>query len=123
MKFYRCAHCGNIITYLHDSGVKVVCCGEIMQELVPNTVDASNEKHIPVIKIEGTKVTVEIGSVPHPMVPEHHIEWIVLETTCGTKTVHLNPGEEPKATFALEAEEKVVAAYEYCNLHGLWIGK
>ena len=120
MKFFKCAHCGNIITYTVDKGVKVVCCGEEMQELVPGTVDASREKHIPVILREGGTVTVKVGSVPHPMLPEHYIGWIVLETNLGTQRKELNPAQAPEAKFALMEGEEVVAAYEWCNLHGLW---
>ena len=120
MKFYHCAHCGNIITYLKDSGVKVVCCGEEMKELVPDTVDAAKEKHIPVIEQNGSTVTVKVGSVEHPMLPEHYIEWIILETNLGRQRKQLNPGQAPQAVFALVEGEEVVAAYEWCNLHGLW---
>ena len=120
MKFFKCAHCGNIITYTVDKGVKVVCCGEEMQELVPGTVDASREKHIPVILREGSAVTVKVGSVPHPMLPEHYIQWIYLETNKGGQRHELAPGGEPKTVFALAEGEKAVAAYAYCNLHGLW---
>ena len=120
MKFFKCAHCGNIITYAVDMGVKVVCCGDEMQELVPGTVDAAREKHIPVILREGSAVTVKVGSVPHPMLPEHYIGWIVLETNLGTQRKELSPAQAPEANFALMEGEEVVAAYEWCNLHGLW---
>ena len=76
MKFYICNHCGNIIAYVKSSGVPVVCCGEKMQELVPNTTDAAVEKHVPVIQIDGAKVTVTVGSAEHPMIPEHYIQWL-----------------------------------------------
>lgn len=120
MKFYQCAHCGNIITYVKESGVKVVCCGEEMKELIPGTVDAAKEKHIPVIEQNGSAVTVKVGSVAHPMVPEHYIEWVILETNLGRQRKQLNPGQAPEAVFALVEGEEVVAAYEWCNLHGLW---
>ncbi len=120
MKFYVCAHCGNIITFVKDSGVPVVCCGEKMQEIIPGTVDAAVEKHLPVVSVEGSKVTVQVGSVEHPMLPEHFIEWIVLETSTGSQMKALTPGEKPQAVFALADGEKAVAAYAYCNLHGLW---
>ena len=119
-KFFVCKHCGNIITFAKSSGVPVVCCGEKMQELVPGTVDASLEKHVPVVEINGNSVLVVVGAVEHPMVPEHFIEWIVLETTQGYQLKRLCPGEKPAAQFALAEGEQVVAAYEYCNLHGLW---
>ena len=80
MKFYICKHCGNIIAYVRSSGVPVVCCGEPMQEIIPGTTDGALEKHVPVIEVEGNKVTVRVGAVEHPMLPEHYIEWIALET-------------------------------------------
>ncbi len=120
MKFYVCEHCGNIITYAKDAGVPVMCCGQKMVELVPGTTDAAVEKHVPVIKAEGQKVVVEVGGVAHPMVAEHYIEWIVLETEKGYQKVDLKPEEAPRAEFALVEGDKVVAAYAYCNLHGLW---
>ncbi len=120
MKFYVCAHCGNIITFVKDSGVPVMCCGEKMQEIIPGTVDAAVEKHLPVVSVEGSQVTVQVGSVEHPMLPKHFIEWIVLETSTGSQMKALTPGEKPQAVFALADGEKAVAAYAYCNLHGLW---
>ena len=120
MTFYKCAHCGNIIAHIHDSGVRVVCCGEEMKPLVPNTSDGAGEKHVPVITQEGNIVTVAIGSVAHPMLEAHFIQWIILETTAGRQRKELKPGEKPVAVFALTDGNEVVAAYEYCNLHGLW---
>ncbi len=121
IKFYRCRHCGNIITHLNNSGVSVVCCGEKMQELVPNSIDASAEKHVPVITTSGNIVTVDIGSVEHPMTEAHYIQWICLETEQGVQYAYLNPGDKPKAVFALKENDRVSAAYAYCNLHGLWV--
>ncbi len=120
MKFYRCAHCGNIIAFAISSGVPVVCCGEKMQEIIPNTTDAANEKHVPVISFEGNTVTVNVGSVAHPMLPEHYIAWVALETRTGNqrKTLPLENG--PVVTFALTEGDEPIAAYAYCNLHGLW---
>ena len=120
MKFYKCNHCGNIIVKVLDKGVDVVCCGEKMTELVPNTSDGAGEKHVPVIKVEGNKVTVTVGEVEHPMLDEHFINWVLLETTTGRQRKELKPGEKPEAVFMLADGESVVAAYEYCNLHGLW---
>ncbi len=120
MKFYKCAHCGNIIAYIHDSGVRCVCCGEEMQELIPNTSDGAGEKHVPVISTDGNLVTVTVGSVEHPMLDAHYIEWIILETSQGRQRKTLKPGGKPQAVFALTEGEQPVAAYEYCNLHGLW---
>ena len=120
LKFFRCNHCGNIIVKIKDSSVPVVCCGENMQELVPGTTDAAVEKHLPVYEVNGSSVTVTVGSVSHPMMPEHFINWVCLQTNKGFQLKYLNPGEEPKAVFALSDGEKVEAVYEYCNLHGLW---
>lgn len=120
MKLYICEHCGNIIEYVKDKGVPVMCCGQAMKELIPGTSDGAAEKHVPAISINGNEVTVQIGSVEHPMLPEHHIEWIVIETKKGCQKVKLNPGEKPVATFLLADGDELVAAYEYCNLHGLW---
>lgn len=119
-KFFLCKHCGNMAGMIVFSGVTPVCCGEEMQELIPNTVDASQEKHVPVVTVSGNEVTVEVGSVEHPMVEAHYIQWIYLETTQGGQRKKLNPGDKPKAVFALADGDKAVAAYEYCNLHGLW---
>ncbi len=119
-KFLICKHCGNIVGMIKNSGVPIVYCGEEMQELVANTVEASQEKHIPVLEIEAEKVTVTVGSTIHPMMPEHHIEWIYLITTSGRQRKCLAVDGEPKAIFFLAPGEKVIAAYELCNLHGLW---
>lgn len=119
VKFFICKHCGNFVATIFHSGVTPVCCGEPMTELKPNTVDAAQEKHVPVVSVSGGKVTVKVGSVPHPMVPEHYIQWILLETKKGEQRKALNPGDKPEAVFVLEDDEPV-AAYEYCNLHGLW---
>ena len=120
MKFYVCEHCGNIITFVKSSGVPVMCCGQKMTEIVPGTTDAAVEKHVPVVKAEGSQVTVTVGAVEHPMLPEHFIEWIVLETQQGSQIKHLKPGEKPQAVFALAEGDQTVAAYAYYNLHGLW---
>lgn len=120
MKYYVCEHCGNIIEYAKETGVPVMCCGQKMTELVPGSTDGAVEKHVPVVNIDGNKVLVEIGSVPHPMVEAHYIEWIVIETKRGSQKVKLNPEEAPKAEFILAEGDEFVAAYEYCNLHGLW---
>ena len=118
-KFYICEHCGNIIEKIHDAGVPTVCCGQKMTQLIPGTVEASHEKHIPVAKVEGDTVTVAIGSVEHPMVEEHSILWVYLQTENGGFRKHLEVGKPPVVTFALGGD-KPVAVYAYCNLHGLW---
>ncbi|MCR4713924.1 MAG: desulfoferrodoxin [Treponemataceae bacterium] len=123
MKFYVCRHCGKIIVMLKETAVPTMCCGEAMKELVPGTTDAAVEKHVPVISVDGNKVTVSVGSVAHPMADEHYIEWILLATDKGNQRKMLKPGDAPKAEFMLLDGEKAVAAYEYCNLHGLWKGE
>ena len=120
MKFYRCSHCGNIAAKEVDFGVKLVCCGEAMQELVPNTHDGAGEKHVPVVKVEGNKVSVSIGEVEHPMLDVHYIMFIAIETTTGKQVKYLKPGEKPYAEFVLAEGEELVKAYEFCNLHSLW---
>lgn len=120
MKFYVCKICGNIIAYAYDAGVKVVCCGEEMQEMVAGTVDASKEKHVPEIIVEGNLVTVKVGAVEHPMEEKHYTTFIALETKNGNQRKVLKPHDKPEATFALVDGDEVIAAYEHCNLHGLW---
>lgn len=118
-KFLRCNHCGNLVGVINDAGVSMKCCGEDLKELVPNTTDAANEKHVPVVEINGDILTATVGSVEHPMEEKHFIQWIFVETENGGQKATLKPGEKPTATFNLNGE-KPVAVYEYCNLHGLW---
>ena len=120
-KFYICRHCGNLIGMIHDAGVPVVCCGEKMEALIPNTVEASGEKHLPVVTVEDGAISVNVGAVDHPMVPEHFIEWVYLQTKKGGCRKGLLPGEEPNVTFCVEEGDEAVAVYAYCNLHGLWM--
>ena len=120
MKFYRCDHCGNIFTFLHASGVPVSCYGQNATELIPGTVDAAYEKHVPVVEQQGPSVHIKVGAVQHPMIPEHYIQWIAMETNLGSQIRYLQPGQVPEATFVLAEGESLVAAFEYCNLHGLW---
>jgi superoxide reductase len=119
IKFFRCNHCGNIVGIINNAGVPLKCCGEDMEELVANTVEASKEKHVPVVTIEGNTVLVEVGSVAHPMEEKHYIQWIYIQTERGGQRKNLEPGDAPKASFAL-VDDEVVAVYEYCNIHGLW---
>ncbi len=120
MEFYRCAKCGQIIEVVKGTGVPVFCCGEAMQKLDPGTSDGAAEKHVPVISVEGNTVTVAVGSVDHPMMDTHYIEWVALQTKEGFQRKPLQPGQAPKAVFALTEGDSVEAAYAYCNLHGLW---
>ena len=120
VKIFKCMHCGNIIEMVEDKGVPVVCCGEKMTELVPGTSDGAAEKHVPVVTVSGNKVTVNVGSDAHPMTDEHLISWIILETENGCQRKHLSSADAPEASFMLTDGEKAIAAYEYCNLHGLW---
>lgn len=120
LKFFICKICGNQADMIYSSGAVPVCCGEPMTGPVANTVEASHEKHIPVVAVEGDTVTVKVGSAVHPMVPEHYIEWIVLQTEQGVQRRLLQAGQQPEARFALVKGDKAVAAYAYCNLHGLW---
>ena len=120
MKFYIWEHCGNMITFMKNAGVPVMCCGQKMTELVPGTSDGAVEKHVPAVSVEGQKVVVKVGEAEHPMLEAHYIQWIALETESGVQIKNLKPGEKPEAVFLLPEGEKAVAAYEYCNLHGLW---
>jgi superoxide reductase len=119
-KFFICEHCGNIIAMVKDAGVPVVCCGQNMSELVPGTVDAAAEKHVPSYEVKGNMVYVTVGEVEHPMLDAHYIEWISLQTTGGNQRKGLKPGDAPKACFAICEGDEVEAVYAYCNLHGLW---
>ncbi len=119
-KFYRCEHCGNIIARVKDTGVPVFCCGEPMKELIPNTQDAATEKHLPVYRMHDGKVYVSVGETLHPMLPEHFIEWISLQTKFGNQRKELRPGQVAKVCFAVCDGDEVEAAFAYCNLHGLW---
>lgn len=119
MKFYLCENCKNLVAMVNDSGVNPFCCGKKMQELVPGTVDASVEKHLPAVSVEDSVVKVNVGSVTHPMTDEHYIQWIYLETCCGGQIKYLKPNDAPETSFNLNGQ-KPVAVYAYCNLHGLW---
>lgn len=120
ISFYRCDVCGNLSGLILASGAPMSCCGQHMTLLTANTTDASLEKHVPAVTVEGDTVTVAIGSVPHPMIPEHYIQWVYLQTDLGGQRKCLAPGNEPRAVFKLLPGEKPLTAYEYCNLHGLW---
>ena len=119
-RFFICDRCGNIVAFVKESGVDVVCCEEFMKELVPRTVDVSSEKHAPVYTVENGVVEVSVGALPHPMNEEHHIEWISLRSKFGNQRKELHPGEKPEVCFALCEGDEVEAVYAYCNLHSLW---
>ena len=119
-KYFICEHCGNIISMVKDTGVPVMCCGQKMTELVPGTTDAAVEKHVPVYSVEGNLVRVKVGSVDHPMLDVHFIQWIAVESKQGVQIKYLQPDQAPEAVFALSEGDELVAVYEYCNLHGLW---
>ena len=120
MKFYVCPKCGNMVGFIKKKACTPQCCGVPMEEVVANTTDAAQEKHVPVISVDNNLVTVRVGSVDHPMLEEHYIEWVVLQTKEGNQRKPLNPGQEPVVTFALVEGDEPVRAYAYCNLHGLW---
>ena len=119
-RFFVCEVCGNIIAMVKPSGVPVMCCGKKMKEIVPNTTDAAQEKHVPVWCREGNLVKVQVGSAPHPMLAVHHIEWVSLQTKAGNQRKALSPEQAPEVTFALTDGDEVEAVYAYCNLHSLW---
>lgn len=119
-KFYFCEICGNLVGLILEGGGKLVCCGQEMKELTANTEEAAYEKHIPEVTVEGNKVTAKVGSVEHPMIEKHYIQFIYLVTKNGVQYKCLSPGEAPVAEFSLIDGDEVVAVYEYCNLHGLW---
>ena len=118
-KFYICEHCGNLIGMIHDAGVPMMCCGQKMTKLEPGTVDASHEKHLPFVKVEDGSIHVNVGEVTHPMTEEHYIQWIYVETENGGQRRAFKPGDAPEADFCV-GDDKPVAVYAYCNLHGLW---
>ena len=99
-----------------------MCCGQAMKEIVPGETDAAVEKHVPVYEVKDQKVVVTVGSVEHPMVDEHYIEWVALETKKGNQRKALSPGQAPSVCFSMCEGDEVVAVYAYCNLHGLWKG-
>lgn len=123
MKFFKCRHCGKIIAVVNERNVPTICCGEPMSEMIPNTSDGAVEKHVPVYEVKDNVVTVTVGEVKHPMMENHYIEWIAIETNFGNQRKVLKPGEEPVAKFALLEGEKVIRVVEHCNLHGLYATK
>lgn len=119
MKVMQCAHCGNQTLVLHDSKVPMICCGEEMQQLQAGVTDAAQEKHVPAVTVNGSDMQVQVGTVPHPMLPEHFIQWIAVEQGDKVQIAYLHPEEAPKEEFVIQPG-KPFTVYEYCNLHGLW---
>ena len=122
MKLYKCNHCGNVAIKVYDMNVPLVCCGEKMSELVPNTVEAAVEKHIPILSLENNVLSVKVGSVAHPMLSAHYITSIFVVNGTKTKIIMLNPADKPEASFIVDPSQSI-EVYEYCNLHGLWSAK
>ena len=148
--FYRCERCGNIVAMLKSGGGTLTCCGQDMTKLEANSTDAAQEKHVPIIEKTTGEINVTVGSVAHPMIEEHYIEWIALVTENEIQIKYLKPGMKPKARFAYYDENREIiytgkddeevlncegqpcnfvihkggprhaAVYAYCNLHGLW---
>jgi superoxide reductase len=120
LEIYKCEVCGNIVEVLHTGQGELVCCGQPMKLMKENTVDASKEKHVPVIEKTLTGVKVKVGTVPHPMEEKHYIEWVQIVNADGTRACRkfLKPGDPPEAEFPLK--EDGLTAREYCNLHLLW---
>lgn len=118
-KFFICKHCGNLVGIIDNQGVPMMCCGEKMTELVPNIVEASVEKHLPIVTVSQNSISVKVGSVVHPMESEHRIAFVYVETERGGQRKCLQAGEDPLVTFCF-SDDKPMAVYAYCNLHGLW---
>ena len=118
--FYRCPICGNIFGVIENSQVVPVCCGQPMHCMTPGETDGAHEKHLPTVETDGNKLTVHVGSVPHPMSPEHWIQWIYLHTNQGGYRAILKPDDPPQTVFTLRENEIPLAVYCYCNIHGLW---
>lgn len=121
MRFRVCSICGNIIGIIDDSGAPVYCCGREMDIIIPNVEEASGEKHVPQISRDGNTIHISVGEQPHPMTEQHYIRWIAIRTKEGNQRKQLRPGEAPEAKFALCEGDEIIAAYAYCNLHGLWM--
>jgi len=119
-KFYVCEICGNLVAKVKVNDVPIMCCGKVMQEIIPGTSDASQEKHVPKYQVNGNEVVVTVGEVIHPMSEEHFIEWVSLQTKQGNQRKMLQPQNEPKISFLIYEDDEVEAVYAYCNLHGLW---
>lgn len=121
IQIFRCRRCGNIIVHLRDTGAPVVCCGANMELLVPSFVDNFAEKHVPVLRREGDRLTVKVGRIVHPMVEDHYIQWILLQQENGFQLRWLNPDDAPSCVFKLNEENSPVHVFAFCNVHGLWM--
>ena len=122
-RFFICNKCGKIMALVKETNIPTMCCGQPMNELIPSTTDASIEKHVPVYTVKNNKIYVTVGSIEHPMTPEHYIEWISIQTNKGNQRKILTPNSKPEAVFALCEDESLEAVYAYCNLHSLWVSK
>jgi len=122
-RFFICNKCGKIMALVKETNIPTMCCGQPMNELIPSTTDASIEKHVPVYTVKNNKIYVTVGSIEHPMTPEHYIEWISIQTNKGNQRKILTPNSNPEAVFALCEDESLEAVYAYCNLHSLWVSK
>ena len=120
IKYRKCAKCGQIVSVIKDTGVPIICCGQPMEAIEANVVDAAVEKHVPVYENSDNMLRVNIGIEDHPMTEEHYIEWIACVTKFGYQRKNLKPGDVPHAVFSMVDGDEVVAVYAYCNLHGLW---
>lgn len=118
-KFFICTHCGNIVELIYDAGIPLMCCGQKMQKILPEKIDATREKHVPVVNLENNSITVNVGSINHPMTDDHKIQWICLRTNKGVYRKCLETNSEPSAIFSLN-DEVPISVFAYCNLHGLW---
>ncbi len=119
-RFYKCSHCGKIVAIVKETGVPVMCCGQVMNEIIAGSTDAAKEKHVPKFIIDNNKVIVTVGDVEHPMTAEHSIEWVSIKTKQGNQRKVLSAGQKPQVTFAICEDDELIAVYAYCNLHGLW---
>lgn len=122
-KFLVCRHCGNMVAVVKESGVPIICCGEPMVEVKAETADAMLEKHVPQFEVVGNVVKVRVGEVEHPMLREHYIEWVSIQTKQGNQRKELKPGTAPEVCFALCEGDRVQAVYAYCNIHKLFCNK
>ena len=121
-RFYRCSKCGNIVQAVNASGAPLSCCGEQMSELTANSSDGAVEKHVPEVEANGSMITVKVGSVAHPMLPEHYIMWVYVQTAAGGFYRYFKPGDAPEAVFDI-GSDRLVRVFAYCNLHGLWVSE